>query len=154
MIGIVDVIRACSGALEELFGAPPTTKDLVEVTDRPCSYVQAETSTERDGGLRHDAYHITITYFAPYHDRGYLDLLKAQEKLAARLIQPVEVDERFHLLPEEVEIQPIREEMILVCDFSAECRQDEPLDDWRGGSDQDMDALDVNDEAWVRPDDD
>ena len=126
MIGIVDVIRACSGALEELFGAPPTTKDLVEVTDRPCSDVQAETSTERDGGLRHDTYHITITYVAPYHDRGYLDLLKAQEKLAARLIEPVEVAERFHLLPEEVEIQPIREEMVLVCDFSAECWQKAP----------------------------
>ena len=151
MIGIVDVIRACSGALEELFGAPPTTKDLVEVTDRPCSYVQAETSTERDGGLRHDTYHITITYFAPYHDRGYLDLLKAQEKLAARLIRPVEVDERFHLLPEEVEIQPIRDEMVLVCDFSAECRQEMPLDDWRGGSKDEMEVLEVDEEVWAEP---
>ena len=152
MIGIVDVIRACSGALEELFGEPPTTKDLVEVTDRPCSYVEAMTSTERDGGLRHDVYHITITYFAPYHDRGYLDLLRAQEQLAARLIEPIEVDERFHLLPEEVEIQPIRDEMVLVCDFSAECRQDEPVDDWRGGSDKDMDTLDINGERAAEPD--
>lgn len=151
MIGIVDVIRACSGALEELFGEPPTTKDLVEVTDRPCSYVQAETSTERDGGLRHDTYHITITYFAPYHDRGYLDLLKAQEKLAARLIRPVEVDERFHLLPEEVEIQPIRDEMVLVCDFSAECRQEMPEDDWRGGSKDEMEVLEVDEEVWAEP---
>lgn len=152
MIGIVDVIRAYSGALEELFGAPPTTKDLVEVTDRPCSYVQGDTVTERDGSLRHDTYHITITYFAPYHDRGYLDLLRAQEQLAARLIEPIEVDERFHLLPEEVEIQPIRDEMVLVCDFSAECRQDDPVDDWRGGSEEDMDTLDINGERAAEPD--
>lgn len=151
MIGIVDVIRAYSGALEELFGAPPTTKDLVEVTDRPCSYVQAETSTERDGGLRHDTYHITITYFAPYHDRGYLDLLKAQEKLAARLIEPVDVDERFHLQPEEVEIQPIREEMILVCDFSAECWQEVPVSEAENRNL--MDTLDINKERAVEPDD-
>ena len=150
MIGIVDVIRACSGALEELFGAPPTTKDLVEVTDRPCSYVQAETSTERDGGLRHDTYHITITYFAPYHDRGYLDLLKAQEKLAARLIEPVEVGERFHLLPEEVEIQPIRDEMVLVCDFSAECRQEIPAGEEENPSL--MDTLDINGARAAEPD--
>ena len=150
MIGIVDVIRACSGALEELFGAPPTTKDLVEVKDRPCSYVQGETTTERDGSLRHDTYHITITYFAPFHDRGYLDLLRAQEQLAARLIRPIEVDERFPLLPEEVEIQPIREEMILVCDFSAECRQEIPP-----GEDENKDlmyTLDINDKRVAEPD--
>lgn len=151
MIGIVDVIRACSGALEELFGAPPTTKDLVEVTDRPCSYVQAETSTERDGGLRHDAYHITITYFAPYHDRGYLDLLKAQEMLAGRLIEPVAVDESFHLHPEDVEIQLIREEMVLVCDFSVECWQEVPP-----GAEENpnlMDTLDINGDRAVDPQD-
>ena len=151
MLGIVDVIRAYSGALEELFGAPPTTKDLVEVKDRPCSYVQGETTTERDGSLRHDTYHITITYFAPYHDRGYLDLLRAQEQLAARLIEPIEVDERFHLLPEEVEIQPIRDEMVLVCDISVECWQEDPADDWRGGSKDEMEVLEVDEEVWAEP---
>lgn len=150
MIGIVDVIRACSGALEELFGAPPTTKDLVEVKDRPCSYVQGETTTERDGSLRHDTYHITITYFAPYHDRGYLDLLRAQEQLSARLIEPIEVNERFHLLPEEVEIQLIREEMVLVCDFSVECWQEVPESE--DENQNLMDTLDINGARAAEPD--
>jgi hypothetical protein len=40
MIGIIDTIRGLSEWIEENFGEPPTTKDLLEGFDRPCTYIQ------------------------------------------------------------------------------------------------------------------
>lgn len=151
MIGIIDVIRAYSGALETLLGKPPTTKDLVEVTDRPCTYLQGDVRTAQEGGLRHDVYSLTVVYYAPYHDRGYLDLLRAQEQLSAALKAPVTVDAGFHLCPDAVDIQPIREEMLLICSFNVECWQENPMADWTGGSTDDMDTLELDGETVAAP---
>ena len=37
---MINVIRAVSGLVEQVFGAPPTTKDITEGFNRPCTYVQ------------------------------------------------------------------------------------------------------------------
>ena len=123
MITIIDVIRAYSGLVEELFGKPPTTKDLIEVTDRPCTYIQGDVQTELEAGCQHDTFSMTLVYYAPFADRGYKDMLNAQHRLSAALIAPVRVEEGFHLLPDSVDIDVIREEMVLICTFALECWQ-------------------------------
>ena len=144
MITIVDVMRAVSRTAEAVFGAPPVTKDLREGFARPCtklSLLYSDVSRE-------------LVRFAARTDRGWIDLLRAQAALTEALERPIRVDEQFHLVAEEVDFDPVREDMALYCTFSVEWFQEAPEDDWRGGSEDKMDALDVNDEAWVRPDDD
>lgn len=144
MITIVDVVRAFSNRLENLLGAPPVTKDLVEVKDRPCTYLQAEEVTGGvDAGLWHDVFPIQIAYFAPFADRGYLDLLRARQLVSVAMAAPTEVGERFHLLPEDVEITLYRDDMILVCNFTVECWQ-EMEEDWtETGSGEIMEHLEA-----------
>lgn len=58
---MINVIRAVSGLVEQVFGAPPTTKDITEGFNRPCTYVQPTLmQTSLEGGLRHDSYSIEI----------------------------------------------------------------------------------------------
>lgn len=124
MITIIDVIRAYSGVVEGLFGKPPTTKDLIEVNDRPCTYIQGDVQTELEAGLQHDTFSLTLVYYAPFADRGYKDMLNAQHRISVALSAPVKVEEEFHLLPDSVDIDVIREEMVLVCTFEVECYQE------------------------------
>ena len=152
MITIIDVIRAYSGLVEELFGKPPTTKDLIEVKDRPCTYVQGDVETELDAGMQHDTFSMSLVYYAPFDDRGYKDLLHAQHQLSAALIAPVEVEEEFHLLPDGVDIDVIREEMVLVCTFELECWQETDAIPVEGSTDT-MLQLDINGERAAEPED-
>lgn len=154
MITIVEIIRAVSGMVETVFGAPPTTKDIREGFERPCTYLsELYSDVSREGKLRHETAQLELVRFAARTDRGWIDLLRAQAALTEALERPIRVDEQFHLVAEEVDFDPVREDMALYCTFSVEWFQEAPEDDWRGGSEDKMDALDVNDEAWVRPDD-
>ena len=121
MITAVDVIRAFSGLLEATLGDPPVTKDVIEKADRPCSYLRP-TSLERErvGDLYHDTVDLEISYFAPFSHRGYLDLIQTQNALTEALSREVEVEEAFHLLPEEIDFTPYREDMVLVGTFTVE----------------------------------
>ena len=152
MITIIDIIRAYSGMVEELFGKPPTTKDLIEVKDRPCTYIQGDVQTELEAGLQHDTFSMTLVYYAPFADRGYKDMLNAQHRLSAALIAPVEVDDEFHMLPDSVNIDVIREEMILVCTFEVECWQDTDAIPVEGSTDP-MLQLDINGKRAAEPED-
>ena len=65
MITIIDTIRALSDWIEGLFGEPPTTKDITEGFERPCTYIQPGTlDTAVEGGLRHDTYTMDVIRFA------------------------------------------------------------------------------------------
>ena len=153
MIGLVEVIAAVSGMIEELFGAPPVTKDRVEGFERPCTYLTPyDAAMVREGAMRHETYYLEIVRFGASTAKGWLQLLHDHSALTAALEQPIRVDEQFHLLPDDVDFDLDRETMTLTVTFGAEMWQEAPEADWRGGSEDDMDALDVNDEAWVRPD--
>ena len=50
MIGLTNCIRAVSAIVETTFGEPPTTKDITEGFDRPCTYVQPAVIQKLCGG--------------------------------------------------------------------------------------------------------
>lgn len=149
MITIVDVIRAYSQRLEEVFGAPPVTKDLIEVRDRPCTVLTpVETGAEPDAGLWHDTFTLQIVFFAPFNNKGYLDLLQARGRMTAAVRRTVELGDAFHLVPEDIDVDLDREEMLMTCQFSVECWQvhdDDLTPD--PGSDQTMETLEQA-ETW------
>lgn len=143
MIGIVDVIRAYSGVLETALGAPPVTKDLIEVRDRPCSYLQpGDCSRTREGSLLHDSIGLEIYYFAPYSDKGYLDLLEKRESLSNALLEPVYVASYCHVIPDVVNAELVRDEMILILRFSVEMVQE--MDNSESTSDVLMQTLELD----------
>lgn len=127
MTGIVDVIRAISDLVEQVFGTPPTTKDITEGFDRPCTYVQPtmmETSLE--GGLLHNRYSIEIIRFGPRTRDGWLGLLEAQASLAETLWNPIPISSTFFLYPEEVDFDLRRDEMTLITSFDVDIFQIRP----------------------------
>ncbi len=140
MITIIDIIKAYSDLMENVFGAPPITKDIVEVKDRPCTYVQGDVHTELEAGMQHDEYSMSVVYYAPYEDRGYLGLLQAQNLLGPALIAPVQVTDSFHVMPDGVSIDLVRDEMLLICTFTVESFQT-----WDAGDTATlMDTLDLD----------
>lgn len=152
MITIIDVIRAYSGVVEGLFGKPPTTKDLVEVKDRPCTFLDGDVHTEIEAGMQHDEFNLTLVYYAPFDDRGYKDMLQVQHRIAKALSAPVEVEEEFHFLPDGVDIDVVRQEMLLICTFTVECWQDTDAIPAEGSTDT-MLQLDINGERAAEPED-
>lgn len=121
MITVIDTIRAVSALVEDLFGEPPTTKDVTEGFTRPCTYVQPTLlDTAVEGGLRHDSFTVEIIRFAQRSRKGYLELLAYQEQLTEALENPIPVEEEFLLYPEDVSFSLRREEMTLVATFSVE----------------------------------
>ena len=92
MITIIDTIRAVSDLMEQIFDEAPTSKDITQGFDRPCTYVQPTgIETERSGGLRHDTYSLQIIRFAERSYLGYQDLLEYQIALTDALEQPISV---------------------------------------------------------------
>ncbi len=121
MIGIIDTIRGLSEWIEENFGEPPTTKDLLEGFDRPCTYIQpVEMSTSKESQLRVDEFTIEIIRFSEQSYDGYLELLDYQEKFTDLLEQPVPVSDSFLLYPEEVTFELDREDMALLVSFDVQ----------------------------------
>ncbi len=121
MIGIIDTIRGLSEWIEENFGEPPTTKDLLEGFDRPCTYIQpVDMSTSKESQLRVDEYTIEIIRFSEQSYDGYLELLDYQEKFTDLLEQPVPVSDSFLLYPEEVTFELDREDMALLVSFDVQ----------------------------------
>ena len=121
MITITDVIRAVSGMVERLFGEPPTSKDITEGFERPCTYVHTTgTDVDRPGDLRHDLIHLQIVRFADRSYMGWAELLRYQDALTMALLEPIPVDDMFYLYPEDVSIDLRRDEMAMFADFSVE----------------------------------
>ena len=121
MITITDVIRAVSGMVERLFGEPPTSKDITEGIERPCTYVHTTgTDVDRPGDLRHDVIHLQIGLFADRRYMGWAELLRYQDALTMALLEPIPVDDMFYLYPEDVSIDLRRDEMAMFADFSVE----------------------------------
>ena len=121
MITITDVIRAVSGMVERLFGEPPTSKDITEGFERPCTYVHTTgTDVDRPGDMRHDVIHLQVVRFAERSYMGWAELLRYQEALTMALIEPIPVDDMFCLYPEDVSIDLRRDEMAMFADFSVE----------------------------------
>lgn len=130
MITIIDTIRAVSDLIEQFFDEAPTSKDITQGFDRPCTYVQPiGIETERSGGLRHDTYSLQIIRFAEKSYLGYQDLLKYQIELTDALEHPIPVSESFALYPENVSFSLRRDEMVLLCEFSVQNIQELPEDD-------------------------
>ena len=118
---IIDVIRALSGLIETVTGEPPTTKDVTEGFDRPCTWIRPLSSEpEAVRGLRRDAYQIEIVYFAARSWKGWKTLLEVQTALEAALTQPVLLSDTFAIYPEDLELIPSREDMTLSCTFALE----------------------------------
>ena len=155
MIGLTEVIAGVSAMIEEVFGAPPVTKDVREGFETPCTYLTPiDTTLDRTGDLRHETYYLEIVRYGATSYQGYLQLLRDHKALTEALEGPTLVLEGFHVLPDDIDLDLDRDTMTLTATFAVELFQEAPEDDWRGGSEEDMDALNVNDDAWVRPDND
>lgn len=116
---IIDSIRAVSELVTELFGEPPTTKDIHEGFTRPCTYVQPVLiQADRSGDLLLDTFDIQIIRLVEKSQVGYLDLLKYQTTLREALDDPIPVSEGFVLYPEDVNFDINREDMALVASFT------------------------------------
>ncbi len=130
MIGLTDCIRAVSALVETTFGEPPTTKDITEGFDRPCTYVQpAVIQSSVEGGMRHDTYEIEIIRFAARTREGYLELLDYQSRLVDVLEKPIPVGDMFLLYPEDVDFSLQREDMLLIATFSVDNLQVLPVEE-------------------------
>jgi len=152
MITIVEVMKAVSGMAEGLFGAPPVTKDIREGFPRPCTYLSLLSSrTAREGGLRHDTADLELVRFAARTDQGWIDLLRAQAALTEALDRPIRVSDGFSVLAEEIDFDPVREDMALYCTFSVEWYQLRDEDEDPAGSGDPMEILTVNnDEIYAK----
>lgn len=118
---VIDVIKALSGMIETVTGSPPTTKDVTEGFDRPCTWIRPlSIDPEAVRGLQRDYLEIEIVYFAPKSREGWNTLLHVQAALTEALREPVAVSETFAIYPEDLEFVPIREDMTLVCTFNLE----------------------------------
>lgn len=154
MITVTDVIRAVSGVCEDVFGAPPVSKDIREGFDRPCCYVTpVDVRRSRVGKLRQETVELEIVYLAPRTSRGWSGLLRAQADLGAALELPVEVAEDFHILAEDPDFDPVREDMALYCTFSVTYFQERSADP-DGGSGETMEQLSMTVEGAAAPADD
>ena len=121
MITIVDTIRALSDLVETLFGEAPTTKDITEGFDRPCTYIQpVDIQSDRTETLRHDIYAMELIRFATRSHQGWAELLHAQEVLAEALSRPIPVSGSFSIYPQDVSFSLRREDMVLLCSFTLE----------------------------------
>ena len=121
MITITDVIRAVSGMVERLFGEPPTSKDITEGFERPCTYVHTTgTDVDMTGDLRHDLTHLQIVRFAERSYMGWAELLRYQEVLTMALLEPIHVDDMFCIYPEDISIDLRRDEMAMFAEFSVD----------------------------------
>lgn len=123
-ISIVDTIRGLSLLIENLFGEPPTTKDITEGFERPTTYIQPVYSeTAREGELQHDTHEFDIVRFGERTREGYLSLLEWEAKLALAFQEPVVVEEQFFLYPEDVQFTLDREDMTLTATLTVETYQ-------------------------------
>ena len=121
MITIVDTIRALSDLVETLFGEAPTTKDITEGFDRPCTYIQpVGIQSDRTETLRHDVYAMELIRFATRSHQGWTELLHAQEVLAEAFSSPIPVSGSFSIYPQDVSFSLHREDMVLLCSFTLE----------------------------------
>ena len=119
-ISIIDTIRGLSGLIENLFGEPPTTKDITEGFTRPTTYIQPVYSeTAREGELQHDTHELELIRFGERTRAGYLSLLEWEAKLA----EPVVVEEQFFLYPDEIEFMLDRDDMTLTVTLTVETYQ-------------------------------
>lgn len=144
MITIIDVIRALSGLIETVTGDPPTTKDVTEGFERPCTWIRPlDTQPEAARGLRRDYITLELVYFAARSYSGWAELLRVQEALAAALTVPVEVTPTFFVYPEDLDFSPSREDMTLTIDFDLDNYQLLPPED---GSLPDMEVLELETE--------
>lgn len=148
MITVTDVIKAVSGLCEDLFGAPPVTKDLREGFQRPCCYLTpTDIRRERMGGLRRETVELELVRFAEQTHKGWLSLMQAQAALGEVLETPIPVAEAFHLAAEDVDFDAVREDMALYCTFTVEYVQQLPAsvtEDPEGSADL-MKSLQLND---------
>lgn len=141
MITTVEIIRALSGMAEDIFGRPPETKDIREIT-RPCVYLTPIlTAQSRESALRGIEQQFELVYFAERTEQGYRALLTAEAALMDALEQPIEVCEEFHIVPEDLDYDFNREDMALTAEFTVRYYQGatelpEP------GSDELMEELD------------
>lgn len=121
MITVIEVIKALSGVVESVTGSPPTTKDVTEGFDRPSTWIRPITiQPEMAHELQRDYLQMEIVYFATRSWMGWRELLHVQAGLAAILTRPVMVNEDFAIYPENIEFEPSREDMTLVCTFDLE----------------------------------
>lgn len=121
MITIVESMRAISRVLEVVFGHPPTTKDITEGFERPCSYLQlTKADAELAGDMLHEEQTFQIIRFGERTDMGYLQLLREETTLTMALTKPIPVSDHFFLYPENVESDIQRKDMALSVTFSVE----------------------------------
>lgn len=152
MIGLTECIAGLSGMVETVFGAPPVTKDIREGFVRPATYLTPiDAVQDRTGDLRHETYSFELVHFGAKTDRGWKALLTAHRDLVSALEGPVRVDDGCHLLAEDTDFDLDRDTMSLTCTFEVQLFQESPMADWRGGSDTDMDTLEVDGEVWAAP---
>lgn len=144
MIHLKDIIKGLSNAVEDVFGSPPTTKDIREGFERPCTYLDlVDISVGRECLLEHSELTFELIYFAENSHIGYLQLLNAEKVIKELFANPIRIDEEFFVYAEDLEFELDRDEMYVVCRFSFDIFQkiDDFVDD---GSDQNMDTLDVS----------
>lgn len=121
MITEVEIIKALSGLIETVTGSPPTTKDITEGFERPCTWIRPlYIQPEAVRGLQRDYLEIEIVYFAPQSWKGWKQLLQIRSALTAALRDPVPISDTFAIYPEDLDFDPSREDMTLSCTFSIE----------------------------------
>lgn len=121
MITEVEIIKALSGLIETITGSPPTTKDITEGFERPCSWIRPlDIQPEAVRGLQRDYLEIEIVYFAPQSWQGWKQLLQVRSALTNALREPVPISDTFAIYPEDLDFVPIRDDMSLTCTFSLE----------------------------------
>jgi len=126
-MAVIKTINILSAAIESVFGSAPITKDLTEGAERPCTYITpTDVSVKADCGYIREDISVTITRFAEYTYKGYLDLLRWCETLEIMLTSPVMGADGYALYPEGVSMDINRDDMVLECSFTV-TNENEPV---------------------------
>lgn len=145
MVTIVDIVRALTRELEAAVpGVRVTTKDITTGYTRPCFYISVDSMKGADANVREDTYSITVFYFGPDANTGWLDLLKVRETLRRLFTRYIQVAEDFYFYPDELEQELVREDMHLETSFEVTIYQQLPEDEDDGSSTEMLEDLEIH----------
>lgn len=111
-------------------GIKVTNKDIQEGFFRPCFYIDINGIKDSAiGCFEQEDIAITIYYFCKSMEKGYLELLKAQNKIKKLLCGRIHIQDDFYIVPNEIDYDINRKDMTLQATFSVVTIQEEEKDD-------------------------
>lgn len=124
-ISAVEIIKAISDKLRAL-KYPIKDVDITKEIPRPGLVIEADGINDSKAavGLEDERINLTLYYFAPRREKGYVDLLKCQKDIKRLLGGALEIEDGFYITVNDLDFSVNKSDMALVCTFEAYTVQD------------------------------